>query len=173
MQELLREGDCLLERYEKKPYRIIRVEPGWYYTRCFKDGRLKVIPSGEVPYSYSPIGCPPQRIPPPPLIKVGDCVEWTEVSKAGKKKVIKRGIVKDINGKGIGKVEIEMEKELMGVRGLAWRDIYELRLCKEEHLESVVDYDRRYSLEELKQMCKDKGVSNSGDKKTLARRLIG
>jgi hypothetical protein len=38
---------------------------------------------------------------------------------------------------------------------------------------SVVDYDRRYTLTELQQMCRDKGLSTSGDKKTLARRLIG
>lgn len=39
-------------------------------------------------------------------------------------------------------------------------------------LESAIDYDRHYSLEELRQMCSSKGLSASGDKKTLARRLI-
>ncbi len=38
--------------------------------------------------------------------------------------------------------------------------------------ETVVDYDRNHSLEELRKMCRDKGVTVSGDKKTLARRLI-
>lgn len=37
---------------------------------------------------------------------------------------------------------------------------------------TAVDYDRQYSLNELAKMCKDKGLSTSGDKKTLARRLI-
>jgi len=36
----------------------------------------------------------------------------------------------------------------------------------------VVDYDRQYSLGKLKQMCYYKGLSTSGDKKTLARRLL-
>lgn len=38
---------------------------------------------------------------------------------------------------------------------------------------SVVDYDKEYTLTELKRMCEAKGLLTSGDKKTLARRLIG
>ena len=39
-------------------------------------------------------------------------------------------------------------------------------------LKSAIDYDRQYSLGELRQKCKDKGLSTSGDKKTLAKRLL-
>jgi len=44
---------------------------------------------------------------------------------------------------------------------------------KAGELENVVDYDRHFSLEELRQMCKERELPISGDKKTLARRLIG
>jgi len=35
----------------------------------------------------------------------------------------------------------------------------------------VIEYDRNYSLEQLKQMCKERALSTSGDKKELALRL--
>ena len=39
-------------------------------------------------------------------------------------------------------------------------------------LESVVDYDRRYTLEELQEMARQEGLSPSGSKKGIAARLI-
>jgi len=36
----------------------------------------------------------------------------------------------------------------------------------------LIDYDKKYSLEQLKEMCRAKGFSVSGDKKTLIGRLI-
>jgi len=36
----------------------------------------------------------------------------------------------------------------------------------------LVDYDKKYSLEQLREMCRAKGFSVSGDKKTLIGRLI-
>lgn len=37
---------------------------------------------------------------------------------------------------------------------------------------TVIEYDKRYSLTELEVMCKEKGLPTSGDKKTLIRRLL-
>jgi len=42
----------------------------------------------------------------------------------------------------------------------------------EPRLESVVDYDRRYTLEELREMARREGLSPSGSKKGIAARLI-
>ncbi|KKN37285.1 hypothetical protein LCGC14_0765230 [marine sediment metagenome] len=39
-------------------------------------------------------------------------------------------------------------------------------------LENVVDYDRRYTLEELREMARQEGLSPSGSKKGIAARLI-
>jgi len=38
--------------------------------------------------------------------------------------------------------------------------------------EKIVDYDRNFNQEQLQQMCRDKGLPTSGDKKKLAARLI-
>lgn len=170
MEHPLKVGSCLLDEFKKQPNQIIKVERRhdrwWYYIRSFEDGHLTIIPEGYIPYSYSVVDCPVAKIPPPPPIKVGDYVEWDKT----------RGIVKAI--KPDGEVELETEREILGVKGIAFPDVYELHLVKRKEPaielkpESVVDYDRRFSLGELRQMCKEKGLGTSGDKKTLARRLI-
>ncbi len=169
----LKVGDCLLDNFTKRPNQIIKVEyrhdEWWYYIRSFEDGHLTVFPEGYIPYSYSVISCPDQKvIPPPPPIKVGDCVEWKKT----------RGIVKAIHPDG--EVKVETEEEIMGVRGIAFPDIYELRPCepKPKELvptpmpESVIECDYRYSLKELREMARQEGLSPSGSKKEIAARLI-
>lgn len=42
----------------------------------------------------------------------------------------------------------------------------------ESYAKYVEAMDKKCSLDELKTMCKERGLSTSGDKKTLARRLI-
>ena len=53
---------------------------------------------------------------------------------------------------------------------------YILRGAKREvveaKLESVIEYDYRYSLEELREMARQEGLSSSGSKKEIAARLI-
>ena len=39
-------------------------------------------------------------------------------------------------------------------------------------LQEIVDYDYRFTLEELRQHCRELGISISGDKKELAAKLI-
>ena len=47
-----------------------------------------------------------------------------------------------------------------------------LPAVKAEVLPSVVDYDLRYTLLELREMARQEGLSPSGNKKEIARRLI-
>jgi len=42
----------------------------------------------------------------------------------------------------------------------------------ESYAKYVEAMDRKYSLAELKELCRERGVSASGDKKTLVRRLF-
>ncbi|MBA7701810.1 hypothetical protein ES703_110556 [subsurface metagenome] len=42
-----------------------------------------------------------------------------------------------------------------------------------EYSQEVIDYDRNHSLKELKTMAAEAGLSTSGDKKTLAKKLLG
>jgi len=42
----------------------------------------------------------------------------------------------------------------------------------ESYSKYVEAMDRKYSLEELKELCRKRGISSSGDKKTLVRRLF-
>lgn len=39
--------------------------------------------------------------------------------------------------------------------------------------QEVIDYDRNHSLKELKTMAAEAGLSPNGDKKTLAKKLLG
>lgn len=164
----LKVGDCLLENFEKHPNQIIKVEyrhdQWWYSIRSFEDGHLAVIPEGYIPYSYSVIDCPAKKVPPPPPIKVGDCVEWDK----GK------GIVKKIQPDG--EVEVETERVKLGARGIAYPDIYELHSCelkpKELELTDFELYNTQYSLKQLQEMAKSAGLSTSGLKQDLINRLV-
>jgi len=42
-----------------------------------------------------------------------------------------------------------------------------------EYSQEVIEYDRNHSLKELKTMAAKAGLSTNGDKKTLAKKLIG
>jgi len=109
---------CLQDNYSKEKYKVVEVNvirgETWYRIRHIPTGRLETIPAGYIPHSYSAIECPPIALAPPPDIRVGDYVQWKGT----------RGIVKRINPSG--EVEVETEKEILGVKGIAYPDIYEL-----------------------------------------------
>jgi len=42
-----------------------------------------------------------------------------------------------------------------------------------EYSQEVIDYDRDHSLKQLRAMAAEVGLSTSGDKKTLAKKLLG
>ncbi|GAI94095.1 unnamed protein product, partial [marine sediment metagenome] len=77
---------------------------------------------------------------------------------------------------------LEVPKKLMGAYGLVWHDLYDLikrpdEECEEAFKEEAVpktaiEYDGRYTLVELREMAKKKGLSPSGSKKEITRRLI-
>lgn len=163
----LRVGSCLqYQFFEKEPNQIIKVEykhdKWWYYIRSFKDGHLTVIPEGYIPYSYSVIECPAQRIPSPPPIRVGDHVEWDKG----------RGIVKAIEPDGT--VKVETERKILGVRGIAYPDIYELQL-KPREVPKLLPNTREnlywWTVEQLRAECRKRDLPDYGHKKELIDRL--
>lgn len=53
-----------------------------------------------------------------------------------------------------------------------------MRIMREEeepivYSQEIIDYDRDHSLKELRAMAAEAGLSTSGDKKTLAKKLLG
>lgn len=53
-----------------------------------------------------------------------------------------------------------------------WEEKQALQRGRVPNHNTVVEYDRGHTLGELREMCQSKGLTVSGDKKTLARRLI-
>lgn len=108
------------------------------------------------------------RILKPPAVKTE---EWK----------LRNAIADTVYGLAHGVKEEDIRKHLTrNPRAKYWfepEDVdYILREAKREvaepKLESVIEYDRQYSLEELRDMAKAKGLSASGSKKEIASRLI-
>lgn len=179
-------GTCLEESFDKSLWKIVseeyRNDKRWLKIRKEHTFQPRVIPVGYIPYSYRPIEeCPPSLsvIPPPPAFAKGDCVAYTYYSRGKVKTQIGR-IDEVINDEA----SIQVPSKVLGVYGITFQDVYTLNRLPHEECEkafkervaaapeTVVDYDRRYNLEQLREMCRDKGLSVSGDKKTLVRRLF-
>jgi len=53
-----------------------------------------------------------------------------------------------------------------------WKKKQALQKGRVPNHETITELDRKYTFNELKDMCKEKGLSTSGDKKALIRRLF-
>jgi len=109
-----------------------------------------------------------RAIPKPPAVKTE---EWK----------LREAIADTAYGLAHGVKEEDIRKRLTrNPRAKYWfepEDVdYILREAKREvaepKLESVIEYDRQYSLEELREMARQGGLSPSGSKKEIAARLI-
>ncbi len=125
----------------------------------------RMTPGGLIPSSYR---LTPEAIAKPPT---GKTEEWK----------LRVAIADTVYGLAHGVKEEDIRRSLTrNPRAKYWfepEDVdYILKEAKREvagpKLESVVEYDRRYTLEELREMAKQEGLSPSGSKKEIAARLI-
>jgi len=161
-------GTCLIDNFGKSVYKIVSLvnvpwdpqKRNWYKIRQFDTGLPETIPENYIPYSYSVVQCPAQEIPKPPAIKVGDTVRWK----------VKKGYTKGtvIHIADDGEVTCEIEEKMYGVKGTMFPDIYEL-----EAVEAWTKTQDPHwlTVDELKAICRKKGLPDSGNKEDLIRRL--
>jgi len=69
-----------------------------------------------------------------------------------------------------GKVHVQKRPYSIGQEEL--EDYSKYKRAMETPRQEIIEYDKKYTLEELKELCRKKGLPTSGDKKRLAEMLI-
>ena len=127
---MARISDCLIYKFNQKIFKIISVDKRetktWYKARDIQTGEQEYIPEDYIPYSYEITECPNTSFPPPPDIKVGDYVQYN-ITKGGKIIGVEKGTVELLSD---DEAVIIIEKEMYGVKGRVFKDIYELSLAE-------------------------------------------
>ena len=129
-QKVLEVGNCLQDNFgDKQISQILKVETfsqiPFYKVREFATGKSEFVRWDYIPYSYKVVGCPSSAtFPPKPTLKIGDCAQWSYTRKG--KTIIDQGTIVKIDGDD---VTLETQREIMGVKGLSFHDIYELSPC--------------------------------------------
>jgi len=174
-------GMCLQDNFDKSLWKIVGEEyhynEHWLKIRKELTLELRVIPIGYIPHSYCLVEkCPPTlAVIPPPWslgLSVGDCVSYTYMQRGKVKTQI--GQITKIVG---DEATIEISDPSFPVRGRVWHDLYDLsrrpaKDCETREVDKGEENPYWLTISELKEGCRSKGLSASGSKEDLVRRLI-